>query len=86
MPYSASHDDERQRLQPQPLFVTVGHNPARPFGMDAAERARALAVKAGLESRRRSSSRDARPSMPTSTGRWDPEWLVALIRSRRAAS
>jgi phosphatidylglycerophosphate synthase len=64
----------------KPLFVTVGENPARPFGMDSAERARALAVKAGLE-----------PAAEHQSGRstlyadlswaWDPEWLVALAES-----
>ena len=61
----------------RPLFVTVGDNPARAFGMPAADRARALAAKAGLE-----------PVEAAEPGRaalyadldwaWDPEWLVAL--------
>ena len=61
----------------KPLFVTVGNNPARAFGMDAASRANALAIKAGLE-----------PADGLRAGRtavyadlnwaWDPEWLVAL--------
>jgi len=60
--------------------VTVGDNPARAFGMGAAERARALAAKAGLE-----------PADAPQPGRttlyadldwaWDPEWLVALGKS-----
>src|SRR5687767_14955041 len=60
-----------------PLFVTVGDNPARAFGMDAAERANALAIKAKLE-----------PATAPAAGHstlyadlnwaWDPEWLVAL--------
>ncbi len=61
----------------KPQFVTVGDNPARAFGMSAAERANALALKAKLE-----------PASQASAGRstvyadlnwtWDPEWLVAL--------
>jgi len=64
----------------KPLFVTVGDNLARAFGMSAAERARALAVKAGLE-----------PADGPQAGRatvyadlnWacDPEWLVAMSKS-----
>jgi phosphatidylglycerophosphate synthase len=65
---------------PKPLFVTVGDNPARIFAMGAAERADALAAKAGLE-----------PATLQEEGRstvyadlnwtWDPEWLVALADS-----
>jgi phosphatidylglycerophosphate synthase len=61
----------------KPLFVTVGENSARPFGMGAAERSRALALKAGLE-----------PAEASAAGRstvyadlrwaWDPEWLAAF--------
>lgn len=64
----------------KPLFVTVGENSARPFGMGAADRARALAVKAQLE-----------PAEGPTAGRstvfadlgwsWDPEWLVALAEA-----
>ena len=60
-----------------PLFVTVGDNPARAFGMTARSRAQALAAKAKLE-----------PADEAEAGRstvyadltwaWDPEWLVAL--------
>ena len=66
--------------QQKPLFVTVGDNAARAFGMSAGDRASALAIKAKLE-----------PSPTESTGRstvyadlnwgWDPEWLVALAES-----
>jgi phosphatidylglycerophosphate synthase len=64
----------------KPLFVTVGDSPARAFGMGAAERARALAVKAGL------APADApRPGLATVYAdlnwAWDPEWLVAMSRS-----
>ena len=61
----------------KPLFVTVGENPARAFGMSASDRADALAIKAKLE-----------PAKQSQAGRstvyadlnwtWDPEWLVAL--------
>jgi phosphatidylglycerophosphate synthase len=67
-------------LSAKPLFVTVGDNPARAFGMGAADRANALAIKAKLE-----------PAPQPSAGRstlfadlnwaWDPEWLVALAEA-----
>jgi phosphatidylglycerophosphate synthase len=64
----------------KPLFVTVGENPARPFGMDAADRARALAVKAELEP-----AREHQPGRSTVYAdldwSWDPEWLVALAEA-----
>jgi len=60
-----------------PLFVTVGDNPARVFGMSAGDRARALAAKAGLQ-----------PADTAAPGRgtlyadlawaWDPEWVATL--------
>ena len=62
---------------PKPLFVTVGDNAARAFGMGARERADALAIKAGLE-----------PADGPGEGRstvyadlawtWDPEWLATM--------
>ena len=64
----------------KPLFVTVGENPARAFGMDAAERARALAIKAKLD--------PAERAMPGRSAiyadlnwAWDPEWLVSLVET-----
>lgn len=61
----------------KPLFVTVGDNPARAFGMGAADRARALAIKAGMEP-----ADSARPGRATVYANlnwaWDPEWLVAM--------
>ena len=67
-------------LTAKPLFVTVGDNPARAFGMSAAARANALALKAKLE-----------PANEGRAGRstvfadldwaWDPEWLVALAEA-----
>jgi phosphatidylglycerophosphate synthase len=61
----------------RPLFVTVGDNPARPFGMSAADRARALAINDKLEPA-------GQPLQDRSTvyadlnWAWDPEWLVAM--------
>jgi phosphatidylglycerophosphate synthase len=61
----------------KPLFVTVGDNPARAFGMSAADRANALAIKSRLEA-------TARPDVERGTlladlnWAWDPEWLAAL--------
>ena len=56
-----------------PLFVTIGSNLARPFGMDASDRADALARQAGME-----------PAQVPQPGRgvviadlgwaWDPAW------------
>lgn len=67
-------------VRAKPLFVTVGDNPARAFGMNAAERANALALKAKLE-----------PAAQANAGRstifadldwaWDPEWLVTLAEA-----
>jgi len=61
----------------KPLFVTVGTNPARAFGMAAGERANALAVQAGLEP-----ADNPRPDRSTVYAdlnwAWDPQWLVAL--------
>ena len=60
-----------------PLFVTVGDNPARAFGMAAADRARALARQAGLEP-----AGEAQPGRATLYAdlnwAWDPEWLADL--------
>jgi len=64
----------------RPLFVTVGDNPARPFGMSAAERANALAVKAKLEPGREAT--DGRSTVYADLDWvWDPEWLVALAET-----
>ncbi len=66
-------------LTARPNFVTVGDNPARAFSMDAAERAAALAVKAGLEPARESQA--GRSTIYADLGwTWDPEWLVALAQ------
>ena len=60
-----------------PQFVTVGANPARAFGMDAGARARALAVKAGLDAA--DVADPARSTIYADLGwAWDPAWLTAL--------
>ncbi len=63
----------------QPLFVPVGDNPARAFGMAAAPRASALSVQAGMQ-----------PADRVEAGRaavladlhfaWDPVWARAIAR------
>jgi len=61
----------------KPLFVTVGDNPARAFGMGAAERANALATQAGLEPA--DGPRPERTAVYADLSwAWDPQWLVAL--------
>ena len=60
-----------------PLFVTVGDNPARAFGMSARDRARALAAKSRLEPAE--APEPGRSTVYADLGwAWDPEWLVAL--------
>ncbi|WP_294122008.1 CDP-alcohol phosphatidyltransferase family protein [Sphingomonas sp.] len=61
----------------RPLFVTVGDNPARPFGLSAADRADALAIKARLDPAREAI---AGQSTVYADLNWscDPEWLVAM--------
>ena len=68
---------------PKPLFVTVGDNPVRAFAMGAAERADALATKAGLEPTREAS--EGRSTVYADLNwTWDPEWLVALADTSAA--
>ncbi|MGE5562378.1 MAG: CDP-alcohol phosphatidyltransferase family protein [Bacillota bacterium] len=63
--------------EPPLLFVPVGHNAARPFGMDARERACRLATNAGLECR--DAPEPGRPVLLASLGyAWDPAWLKAM--------
>lgn len=80
MPYSPTRMKKDEPHQPgRPLFVTVGDNLARPFGMTAADRARALAVKAKLEPA--DTSQAGRSTVYADLGwGWDPEWLVALAK------
>jgi len=76
MHYSAAMSNQVP-ARAKPLFVTVGDNPARAFGMGAAERADALAVKAKLEPA--DAARPARAAIYADLNwAWDPEWLVAL--------
>ena len=63
--------------EPPLLFVPVGTNAARPFGMDARERACRLAVNAGLE--RADGPQACRPALLASMRyAWDPAWLKAM--------
>jgi phosphatidylglycerophosphate synthase len=65
---------------PRPLFVPVGSNPARPFGMDSRDRACRLATNAGFEGADAASG--DRPAVLASLAYgWDPAWLKAM-RSR----
>ena len=64
---------------PRPLFIAVGDNPARAFGMAAVARAEALGIKAGME-----------PASESGPGRatvladldfaWDPAWARAIAQ------
>lgn len=75
MPYSAP--TMTNAVTARPLFVTVGDNPARAFGMGAADRANAIAAKAKLEP-----ADKAEPGRSTVYAdlnwTWDPEWLASL--------
>src|SRR4051812_46872478 len=65
------------------LFVPIGDNPARPFGMDARERACRLATNAGFECAE--AARPGRPVLLASMGYgWDPAWLKELRNRPRA--
>ena len=59
------------------LFVPIGENPARPFGMDARSRACRLATNAGFEC-----ADDVQPGRSAIIASlaygWDPAWLKAL--------
>ena len=57
--------------------MTVGDNPARPFGMSAADRADALAIKAGLEPAKEAIAGYSTVYADLNWS-WDPEWLVAM--------
>jgi phosphatidylglycerophosphate synthase len=58
--------------EPKPLFVPVGTNPARLFGMDAKARACRLAENMGLEC---SESADRAVVLADMRYAWDPAWL-----------
>ena len=63
-----------------PLFVAVGDNPARLFGMGAKERSNRLAANAGLDCA--ATIAEGRAALLADMGfAWDPAWLKAL-RSR----
>ena len=75
MPYSAI--TMTSLSPPNSLFVTVGDNPARAFGMAASDRANALAKKARLEPA--SEAQPGRPALFADLNwTWDPEWLSAI--------
>src|SRR5512144_3174092 len=62
------------------LFVPVGSNPARPFGMEAKDRACRLAANAGFDCA--DAPQAGRAALVSSLGyAWDPAWLKAM-RSR----
>jgi phosphatidylglycerophosphate synthase len=63
------------------LFVPVGANPARAFGMDARERACRLATNAGFECA--DAPDEGQPALLASMSyAWDPAWLKGM-RARR---
>src|SRR4051794_29775332 len=59
------------------LFVPVGFNPARAFGMDARERACRLATNAGYECADSPDDRQA-ALLANMAFAWDPAWLRAM--------
>ena len=61
----------------RPIFVPVGENPARAFGMDAATRATALAVKAGMRSASDSAPQGA-VVLADLDFAWDPVWARTI--------
>ena len=65
------------------LFVPVGSNPARPFGLEARDRARRLATNAGFDC-----ANDPQPGrsalLASMAYSWDPAWLKALKSRPRA--
>jgi phosphatidylglycerophosphate synthase len=68
--------------EPPLLFVPVGRNAARPFGMDARKRACRLAANAGLECAE--APQEGRAVLLASMRfAWDPAWLKAM-RTRPA--
>jgi phosphatidylglycerophosphate synthase len=63
--------------EPRPLFVPVGANPARLFGLDAEARARRLATEARLEPSEKADP--ARAAILADLDyAWDPAWLAAI--------
>jgi phosphatidylglycerophosphate synthase len=80
MPYSAIIMPNDAPASVKPLFVTVGDNSARPFGMTAADRARALAIKAKLDPAGEATANRSTVYADLEWS-WDPEWLVALAKT-----
>src|SRR5215212_4139340 len=63
--------------EPRLLFVPVGSNAARPFGMDARDRSCRLATNAGFECA--DSAQPGRAALLASLDYgWDPAWLKAM--------
>ena len=59
------------------LFVPLGSNQARPFGLDARDRACRLAANAGLNCA--DAAQEGRPALVASLAfAWDPAWLRAM--------
>ncbi len=64
---------------PPPLrFALVGENPARPFGMDAARRARVLAGNAGLDPVDVTEAATGDALIADLDFAWDPAWLKEM--------
>ncbi len=64
---------------PSPLFIALGDNPARAFGMAADTRANALGTKAGMEP---ASAPDAKRAtvLADLDFAWDPAWARAIAQ------
>jgi hypothetical protein len=62
----------------RPLFVPVGHNEARLFGMDARPRACRLAENIGLECAE--TAADGPAVLATMAFAWDPAWLREIAQ------
>ena len=68
---------ESEPIPARPLFVPVGSNPARVFGLTAETRACRLAEKAGMDCG--SAPQPGRPVVFADLGfAWDPAWLAAI--------
>jgi phosphatidylglycerophosphate synthase len=66
------------------LFIPVGSNPARPFGMDARDRACRLATNAGFECA--DAPQPGRAALLASMAYgWDPAWLKEMRNRPRTA-
>src|SRR6476660_1544830 len=65
------------------LFVPIGDNPARPFGMDARGRACRLATNAGLECAD-APQRGRAALLASMAYGWDPAWLKEMRERPRA--